>query len=236
MNKKVLCILLIAFALFLISCGLLGDAADNAPEKQASPDEEVEEAVTEAGDPLYPESFADSLSKYVLRPDDMPNEYAIPPDSELHNTNLRLIQELGEMEAKRYIDATDRIDGWFIHIQRVKKADFSPYEVISTVEVFETEEGAQNSLSSDWFRAYNDQTGDVVWVEEGCDLGDQCLFYYWQTIDPETDLVKVRYEVAFTYRNAMFWVMGRSLDIDVKPEYMLGIAQTAFDKLEAAAP
>jgi hypothetical protein len=206
------------------------------PEEQTSPAGEAEQPVTEAGDPLYPESFADSLSKYVLRPDDMPNEYSIPPDSESHTSNLRLIQDLGEMEAKRYIDATERIDGWFIHIQRVNKEDFSPYEVESTVEVFKTEEGAQTALSSDWFRAYNDQTGDVVWIEEGCDLGDQCLFYYWQTIDPATDLVKVRYEVAFTYRNVMFWVMGRSLDIDVKPEYMLGIAQTAFDKLEAAAP
>ena len=236
MNKKILCVLLLVGAFLMLSCSMLAGAADDASDKQASPVEEVEQPVTEAGDPLFPESFANSLGKYVLRPDDMPDDYAIPPDSEFHITNLRLIQDLGEMEAKRYIDATDRIDGWFIHIQRVNKEDFAPYELQSTVEIFESEEGAQTAMSSDWFRAFNDQTGDVVWVEEGCDLGDQCLFYYWQTTDPETDLVKVRYEVAFTYRNMMFWVMGRSLDIDVKPEYMLGIAQTAYDKLESAAP
>jgi hypothetical protein len=229
MNKKVLYILFVACALILANCSLLAGVTDSPPE-----DEALQAGEAEA--PLYPESFADSLGKYVLRPEDMPNDYSLPPDSEFHNSNLRLIQELGELEAKRYIDATGRIDGWFIHIQRVNKEDFSPYEVESSIELFKTKEGAQIAMGPDWFRAYTDQTGDVVWDEGGCDLGDQCLFYHWQTTDPETDIVKVRYEVAFTYRNVMFWVMGRSLDIDIKPEYMLGIAQAAFNKLEAAAP
>ncbi len=183
--------------------------------------------------PIDTEQFIKNLGTYVLRPDDLPNEYRLPPGSETPFSNLVLIQKIGELQAKRYIDATGRLDGWAILMERTNKEDLAPFTFESTVEIFPTVEGAQLALTPDWFKAYLDEENVPNWVEGVCDLGDQCLLYYYETVDA-ANVAQLRYEVAFSYKNAMVWVMGRGLDIDVKQGYVLDAAAAVLAKIEKA--
>jgi hypothetical protein len=182
-----------------------------------------------------PEVYASTLGNFVLRPDDLPNDYRIPENGEKRVSNLGVIQNVGEVAGKHYIVSTGRIDGWYLQLERRKKADVAPAAFESTIELFESSDGAQLALSPEWFKAYKDENKIPTWIESGCNFGDQCLFYYYESLDPATNLTKLEYDVAFAYKNVLVWVMGRGLDIDVTPDYVLNAAEAVYERLEAAS-
>jgi hypothetical protein len=189
---------------------------------------------------LTPKSFdagvtVAKLPEFVLRPEDLPDQYRFLSGGESRFANIILINEQGEIEAKEYIVATERVDGWRTKLERVNKEDIAPAAFESQVELFESNQGAQAAISPDWYPAYQEGAEQVKWVEEGCNLGEECLFYYYRSHDPAANLTKLRYEVAFTYRNLLVWVMGRGLEIDMDPEYVLNAAQAIHDKLDQYA-
>jgi hypothetical protein len=182
-----------------------------------------------------PVTFAQALGNYVLRPDDLPHSFRIPEKGEWRTSNLGIIQEMGEVEGKHYIVATGRVDGWHLQLERNKKADVAPGAMESSIELFESSDGAQAAFSSDWFKAYQDENKPPTWIEDGCKVGDQCVFYYYKSTDPATNLTKLEYDVAFVYKNVVVWVMGRGLDIDVTPDYVLNAAEAVYERLDAAS-
>ncbi len=186
-------------------------------------------------DRFDPEQFSEAIGDYVLRPEDLPNDYRIPQGGEHRLSNLGVIQDRGEVEGKHYIVDTGRVDGWHLELERKKKEDIAPGTMASAIELFESSEGAELALSRDWFKAYREENKTPNWIEDGCNFGNQCLFYYYQSIDPATNLTKLEYDVAFVYRNVMVWVMGRGLDIDVTPDYILNAAEALFMRLKKAS-
>lgn len=216
-------------------------AAANVPEKTSPPPTkaanvpEKTQPVPVNSSVIDPKSLTSVLDKYVLRPDDLPNEYRVPSGGEHHVSNLGVIQDLGEVQGKRYIIATGRVDGWDLQLERKKKEDVAPGTIQSSIDVFESSSGAQLAISPEWFKAYKDEANPAKWVESGCSIGDNCLFYYYEKIDPATNLTTLQYDVAFVYKNVMVWVMGRGLDFDVDPNYVLNAAKTEFNKLEQAS-
>lgn len=187
----------------------------------------------EAGS-IIPADFAKVMDRYILRPDDLQIAYKIPPDGEKRISNAGVIQERGEVEGKRYIIATRRVDGWYIKMERRRKEDIAPAAYESRLELFETQSGARLALSPDWFPPLKDEENPPTFVEGGCDLGEGCLFYYYKRLDKATNLTYLQYHVAFTYRNVLVWVMGRGLDFDVDPQTVLATARIALSKLENA--
>jgi hypothetical protein len=187
----------------------------------------------EAGS-IIPADFAKSMDRYILRPDDLQVAYKIPPGGEKRISNAGVIQERGEVEGKRYIIATRRVDGWYIQMERRRKEDIAPAAYESRLELFETQSGARLALSPEWFPPLKDEENPPTFVEGGCDLGQGCLFYYYQRLDKATNLTYLQYHVAFTYRNVLVWVMGRGLDFDVDPQTVLATARIALNKLENA--
>jgi hypothetical protein len=204
-------------------------AISNLPEAQ------VEETAPPETGRFDPEAFASSLGDYVLRPTDLPNAYRVPEDGEKRISNLGVIQNIGEVKGKHYIVQTGRVDGWYLQLERRRKEEIIPGVMESAIELFESSEGAKLALSPEWFQAYQDEDNPPTWIEDGCDIGDQCLFFYYQSIDPATEVTKLEYDVAFVYKNVMVWVLGRGLDIDVKPEYVLKAAEAVYTRLEQAS-
>ena len=194
--------------------------------------EEVKEVVDETL--LNTQAMVDYLGNYLLRPDDMPHAYFIPDDGEQRRASIRLIQEMGEIEAKTYIKKTGRVDGWWLRLQRSNKADFVPYTFESSIELFDDAEGARRAMSPAYYYLYHDETRTYSRVDGGCDLGDTCEFFYSEKEDPATDLVTAQYNLAFTYKNAFVWVMARGLEIDLDTDYVLEAAGSVFEKLENA--
>jgi hypothetical protein len=195
---------------------------------------EQEPDISESYELFDVDSIVQNLDDYVLRSEDLPNQYRLLADGEQHNTNLKVLNTIGQAEGKRYIAATSRLDGWSLELERVNKLDFTPYTILSQVEVFDTAEGARTAFGPDWFHAYTNEVREPNWIENGCDLGDSCLMYYYEKIDPATELVTLQYEVAFVYNNVLAQVLGRGLDFDYDPEYVVEIAEILFEKIDSA--
>jgi hypothetical protein len=217
-------------------------AVANVPDQPEAP--EVEEAPAEAPDVEASKQIFDStvmvenLDNYVLRPEDFPNQYKIVEGGELHLSSSRIINMMGEVNAKRYIADTGRIDGWSLELQRVKKDELLPYTFVSQVEVFETSEGAAKAFSEDWLPVYqesDDENAPVPnWIEGGCDLGDACIMYYYEKLDPATELTTLQYEIVFVYRNVVGKIMARGIDYDMDVDYFEQMSQVFFNKIDAA--
>ncbi len=238
MKSKLIPVIAILFALILLSACSEGNATPTAVSGQPTAVLNVPQAtekVSTKGDIFDPNTFSQVLGNYVLRPEDLPHKYRIPTGGEARLSNLGVVQTMGEVEGKRYILATGRVDGWSLELERKNKEDIAPITFQSTIEVFESHEGALTALSPDWFKAYRNEAKTPSWVEAGCDLGDKCLFYFYKTQDPATNLTKLEYDVAFVYKNVLVWVMGRGLDIDVNPDYVLNAARALYDKLNRAS-
>jgi len=241
--KRMTWFVTLVMALILISgCSSQGPAPANTPKAGGStptPISNLPEQVEPTRPPergrFDPISFAKTLGDYVLRPADLANPYRVPVDGERRISNLGVIQQMGEVEGKHYIVSTGRVDGWYMQLERKKKEDVAPGVMESGIELFDSSQGAELALSPDWFKAYKDENKTPTWIDKGCDIGDQCLFYYYQSIDPATNLTRLEYNVAFVYKNVVVWVMGRGLDIDVEPDYVLQAARAVFNRLEAAS-
>jgi hypothetical protein len=117
-NRFLLIILMIA-ALTLAACSSGGDESDVlAPEPtavsnvlgQSEEGEKPDAAKSKGG--FDAAAMVENLEDFVLRIEDMPNEYKIATDGEQHLTNQKLINTVGEVEGKRYMAATGRVDGW----------------------------------------------------------------------------------------------------------------------------
>ena len=180
------------------------------------------------------QKLIENLDDFVLRSEDMPNSYRLVEDGEYHITNRRVLNTIGQAEGKQYIAASNRLDGWSIELERVNKEDLTPYTMFSQVEVFATTEGALTAFGPDWFHVYTNENRKPNWTEEGCDIADACIMYYYEKFDPVTELTTLQYEIAFVYKNVLAQVMGRSLDFDMNPEYVVQAAESLFGKIDTA--
>jgi len=241
-KKKAWLMIAILFMLFVSACsGGATPAPTGVSQEVGTPTpisnlpEQEQSTKAPERDRLDPEEFAKSLGDYVLRPQDLPNSYRVPQGGERRVSNLGVIQEMGEVAGKHYIVNTGRVEGWYIQLERRKKEDIAPGALESAIELFESSDGAKLALGPEWFKAYKDENKTPTWIEDSCDLGDECLFYYYQSIDPATNLTKLEYDVAFIYKNVLVWVMGRGLDIDTKSDYVMKAAEAVYKRLEAAS-
>ena len=257
-KNSIFFIVIFIVALALTACS--SDSPTEAPEEPKptavvnvpdQPEESEPEADAPADEPEAPPEvdvntskglfdnavMVDSLDVYVLRPEDMPNQYKIVENGEQHMNNLKVINAVGEVQGKRYIAATQREDGWTLELQRVNKEELIPYTIFTQVEIFETSEGAQAAFGKDWLEVYQeteDETKTPNWIEDGCDLGDACIMYYFEKLDPVSEVTILQYEVVFLDRNVMGKVMGRGPDYDMNPDYVVEAAQLLYDKVDAA--
>ena len=243
MSKTSLNLTLLLALLVLAACSTQNaPVATDAPAEVETPtpisnlpEQEPEETQPPEVGRFEPEAFAQSLGDYVLRPPDLPNAYRVPENGERRISNLGVIQNIGEVKGKHYIVSTGRVDGWYLQLERRRKEEIIPAVMESGIELFESSDGAKLALSPEWFQAYQDEDNPPTWIEDGCDIGDQCLFFYYQSIDPATELTKLEYNVAFVYKNVLVMVLGRGLDIDVKPDYVLDAAEAVYRRLEQAS-
>ena len=238
-------LVLLVIALSLTACGpqdepSTSEEAEKPKESERTQDESMEkdddEPVDEPVDStlLDAEKMVDILGDYLLRPGDLTEEYSIPEGGEQRMATIRLIQEMGEIEAKTYVKETGRIDGWWLEIQRKNKDDFAPNTFESTIELFDSEDGPRTAISPEHFQLHKDESREYRPVAGGCDLGDHCEFYYSEREEPTTEMIIVQYDIAFTYKNAFVWILARGLEYDMDADYIIEAAEKVLEKLESA--
>lgn len=232
-NKRTYLIFILIVAVVFSACALPlpGIGQQEGEEIEAEEAQTVEEGGEAAEAGYSVNTTQGKLSEFVLRPDDLPDDYRIPSGGESRWSNKGLINELGEVEAKEYIVATGRVDGWRLELERANKEDIAPSRFESTAELFESNEGARLALTPEWFKAYQEDYPESTWIEDGCDIGDECIFYFHEKYDAATELTTLTYEVAFVHQNVLIWILGRGLEIDMSQDYVLDAAQSLYDRI-----
>jgi hypothetical protein len=172
------------------------------------------------------------LDELILRPTDMDYAYHIDSGKETRYGNTNILYERGEIEAKKYIAATGRVEGWQLEMRRTHKADPTPGTYNISIEVFESVDGARLAISSEWFKAYQDLDNLPIFLDESCNIGEECILYMYESYKAAEGLTTLTYEVAFTYRNMLVWTSVRSLDYEVSEDDAIEAAQVMYDRLQ----
>lgn len=181
---------------------------------------------------IDPNVFIRAQNDLVLRPDDFDANYKIPVGEEARFSNDQVQYDRGQNEGKTYITTTGRVDGYMLHIERVSSTDITPASFESTVEVFETTDGASLVFSDEWLWVDINEKWDLQ-EESSCDIGDECQISSYIYYDQAANLTSLRYDVFFRYHNVVAFVSGRSLEVDINAQSVLDAAQTLHDKLAA---
>lgn len=231
-------LLLLAIALFVLytaTGGLAQVAASvsSAAGQVAQGAQSAQQSFTLGGNQiLATNAFVRVSDQYVLQPTDLSVSYYLPAGETGRLSNKEVIGKLGELEGKRYVAATGRVDGWETRLKRTSGGIIAPAGYYSTIDVFETNDGASLALSPQWFWAYTDpQRAPTEWLKDGCDLGHECLLWVNDKFDPATRLTTLTYHVAFRYHNVVVWVSGHGLDVDISQDDVLDAAQAVLLRL-----
>jgi hypothetical protein len=212
---------------------VIAGGVSDAAGRVAAGAEGAQQSFSLGGDQiLAPNQFVRVQADYVLQPGDLSVNYYLPAGETGRVSNNELIGAMGQLEGKRYVLATGRVDGWETRLKRSSSNVIAPAGWYSTVDVFETSDGASAALSPEWFWAYTDpDRAPSEWLKDGCDLGHECLMFLTDKFDPATGLTTLTYHVAFRYHNVVVWVAGHGLDVDITPDDVLAAAQSILDRL-----
>ena len=169
---------------------------------------------------------------HVLRPDDLAANYYLAQGGEKPLTNDHVILSMKVANGKQYILDTGRVDGWEITLLRSSNTDITPEKYNSSISIFETSEGASTALSPQYFWAYTneDQQPDEI-LDESCKVGSECILFAYEDYNRVSGVTKMRYDVAFRYKNALVWVSAFGLDIETTPEHVLEAAEIIYQRL-----
>lgn len=189
-------------------------------------------ALSGGGD-LPQDQFIVSMDEYPLRPVDMEYAYNVDPGSDRRLTNALFTSEFGASFGKQFIQATGRVDGWNVSMQRAGLYDFTPEYVQSRVDIYNDANGAKAALSDEWFWAYNvvDLTPDEV-LDTSCGLGNECISYMYSEVKAGAGAITERYDVVTRYKNVVVWVYIKGQQGEVSEDLALSYAQTVLDNVK----
>ena len=109
--------------------------------------------------------------------------------------------------------------------------DIAPSKFKSSIDLFQTAEGAQLAFSPEWFWVYQDENAPDEWLDTSCNIGTDCILFKYEEYSPVSGLTTLRYDVAFLYQNVIVWVSGSGMDMEITQADVLNAAQVVFDKL-----
>lgn len=166
--------------------------------------------------------------EFLLSVYDLPlvGKYYLPKGGLSPLRNSEIIQSLGAKRGEEFIDETGRVDGWVVLYKRGASTRPVPKEIVDTVVMYQTAEGARLSIEKYW------DTGlppDIRTVLSPPLTGDLSLalsltkrnaaeFYYY-----------------FSYRNFVHRLEVRGLEKEVTMKFVEQLAGVLLDKMVYAA-
>jgi hypothetical protein len=177
--------------------------------------------------------FVVGMNKLVLRPQDLSVAYNIVPGGNLNMSNAQLSNNLGAAFGKPFILNTGRVDGWDLAMERVNPDDFAPEYIRSRVEIYQDASGAADSLSEDWFWAYQlEERAPDQFLDKSCNVGTDCVTFMYTEVKPGSGSIVERYDAALRYKNVTVWVMIKGQQGEVSEDLVLNYAQMVLDKVK----
>ena len=192
---------------------------------------------TETITTTQPSSFVISGSPkdYLLQPEDIPDPYYLPGSDWIGPySNDKIIEVRGVEDGQAYIDATGRIEGWFVWYQLEDNTRGAPEKVGCYIVFYKTEEGARLAIGPQWHPVYKEaEEGKAELVDLNVDLGQSHIGYIYREQTPNQDFI-LDYNIEFTYRNALTVITGHGVEMRVKQAYLLDLANIVLYKLRTA--
>ncbi len=177
--------------------------------------------------------FIANMNELVMQPQDMSVSYKIAAGSNVRVTNEQVVSVMGAERGKAYIQATNRIDGWDLYMERVNTNDIAPESYRTRVEIFQTADGASAALSPTWFWAYTDaDKAPDEFLDKSCNIGNECILFKYNEAKPGSGAVRERFDVAFRYKNVLVWVFIKGTGGEVSQDLALDTAQTVLNRLK----
>lgn len=228
--------LLLALLVFWAVTGglaIFAGGLSTVADRVASGAEQANQSLTIGGDEvLAPNTFIRVQDQYVLLPTDLPTAYYRPEGETGRVSNREYIGAAGELQGKQFVSATGRVDGWETRLKRTTNKEIAPAGWYSTIDVFETNDGASLALSPEWFWVYADpERAPTEWLKDGCDLGQECLMWVNERFDQVERITILSYHVAFRFHNVVVWVNGHGLDVDITADDVLDAARAVLVRL-----
>ncbi len=176
-----------------------------------------------------------SPKDYLLQPEDIPDPYYLPgSDWSGSYPNDKIIDVRGADDGRAYLDATGRIEGWFVWYTLEDNTKLAPEKIGCYIVFYRTGEGARLAIGPQWHPVYNEaQEGIAELVDVNLDLGQSNLVYIYKEQEPNQDYL-LDYNIEFIYRNTLTVITGHGLESRVKQSYLLDLARKVLSKLEAA--
>ncbi len=155
-----------------------------------------------------------------------PGIYGPPGSGEIGNeANGQIIQEMGTESGNQYINATGRLDGWWVDYHQRGNNGLYPKEVYDNVIMFQTAAGAQLALTK-----YSDDINQgYTEIQDARKFGDVSRTYI------KKDAQDVWYDIDFTYRNYAHIIECAGPASQVQPQFVEGIADALLNKLKSTS-
>jgi hypothetical protein len=123
------------------------------------------------------------------------------------------------------------VDGWWVAYLRGTRTVTAPEEVYDNVVLYRTVAGAALVLDERW--GCRDPESDYEVIEDAPLIGDHSTACISREMQP-SGRYRVSYRIEFTFRNYFHAVVGWGWEEEVRPEFILQIAQALLARLEAA--
>lgn len=176
-----------------------------------------------------------SPKDYLLQPEDIPDPYYLPGSDWIGPySNEKIIEVRGVEDGQAYIDATGRIEGWFVWYQLGDNTRNAPEKIGCYIVFYKTGEGARLAIGPQWHPVYKEaDEGKAELVDLEIDLGQSHIGYIYREQTPNQDFI-LDYNIEFTYRNALTVITGHGVEMRVRQAYLLDLANIVLQKLRTA--
>lgn len=174
---------------------------------------------------------------FLLKAEDLPKDayYYLPNSNWISpHRNYEVVSGWGVDEGRAYLEATGRVDGWWVYYERGTNTVIAPEQIGDNPVLFSTTEGAQILITQFGACVNTDRNRDINFIPVQTDLkiGDLtniCINREMQSSGEN----KVTMVIEFSYRNVTHNLTGWGWEKEVDLDYLAAIAKTLLEKLEA---
>jgi hypothetical protein len=180
------------------------------------------------------------LEKFLCPVEDLPAEgyYYIPDESwKSKVTNEEVIKSRGEIEGRKYVMDTGRVDGWYVERMRnsinskTLQGLILPTNIWCSVTLFKTSEGANLAMKK-FNNVETEKEEGWQYIPEDLTLGDDNIIFRKYQNDSLGNK-NMQYEIDFTYKN----LLGRigafgTYEQAIQPLMIEQIARLMLDRFQ----
>jgi hypothetical protein len=172
---------------------------------------------------------------FLLKAEDLPGDlgYHLPNEAWMgHHPNSEILSNWGAREGRQYLEATGRVDGWWVVYARGSSLTTGPEEIYHLAAMYRTAQGARLVIGEYSSCRRSPDSGYRI-IETSYVLGDGSVVCRWEEIQPD-GTNRVEYMLEFTHRNYYHTVSGWGDESEVRLEFLVQVARTLLVNLELA--